>query len=282
MKSNGDAEEIKGYEERIRGLTLLNNELFVTIERRNTVEVFDSSSKRRKKKITFTGLTEPGTMASCTTNNCIYVIDKKLTRYRAEIFKFNPGEKSASKWLTGFYGRLSVTTAGNVVLAAYMRDKKHMLKIYSTEGRPLETIDLSTNTDIDYLWHAVELKQGDFVVSHGCTFEESFLHRVCIVRQDGKEVKKSFGGERGPSINELNEPSYLAVTAEGSILVTDMQNHRVLLLSNDLKLKKQFCTQKIHLPENMYFDEENNQLFVGCNLKIDGDGRLLCFPFTIQ
>lgn len=293
LNSNGDTQEIKGYTERIRGLTLLKSKLYVTIERRNTVEVFDSALKMMKKKLTFESLADPGTMASCTKNNCIYIIDKKKIRDPVEIFKYRPGKKYASRWLTGVYGRLSVTKeTGHVVLAAYMGQEKPTLKIFSTDGALLRTITFSKNTRIDYLWHAVELKQGEFVVSQGCNVEESLLHRVCIVRQDEKNIMKSFGSRRGRSIklkNDpahsiqiLNEPSYLCVTAEGSILVTDMKNHRVLLLTKDLKFKKIVFEDGKHFPETMYFDEENGRLFLGSNFTIGGEGRVLCFPCTVE
>lgn len=287
FSSDSDILEMKRYKDRIRGLTLLKNELYVTTERQNTVEVFDSKSKKIKKVLTFESLIEPGTMASCTINNCIYIIDKKLSRGPTGVFKYRPDADFASRWPTGAYGRLSVTKeTADVVLAAYnnFREEKSMLKIFSTDGTELRTIVFSEHTKIESLWHAIELRHGDFIVSHGSSYHtcKSLLHRVCVVCKYGDNVKKSIGGKEGPGTNELNEPSCLAVTAKESILVADMKNHRVLLLSKDLTVKQVLFEDREHLPEIVYFDEENDQLFIGSNLKSESDGRVLCIPWSVE
>ena len=46
------------------------------------------------------------------------------------------------------------------------------------------------------------------MVSHGS--DNAKLHRVCVVDADGK-LKKSFGGQRGSAITQLNKPVHFVV-----------------------------------------------------------------------
>ena len=78
-------------------------------------------------------------------------------------------------------------------------------------------------------YHSVQLTTEQFVVSH-----TGGLHRVCVVGDDGK-VTRSYGGQRGSDVGQLNGPCHLAVDKDSQfIFVADHSNAKVVLLSPTL------------------------------------------------
>lgn len=71
---------------------------------------------------------------------------------------------------------------------------------------------LRTTRDIPNPFHAIKLADGQSVVSND--FCDADLHRVCLADAAGKP-KKSFGGQRGSAITQLNSPQYLVVDGNG-------------------------------------------------------------------
>ena len=248
----------------IRGLTILDKELFVVSEESSEVEVYDSMEFSFSRRWNLKELIDPMDIGSCNRNKCLYIFDSKDIDQSNEILRVDPNGKLIKNWSTGDdYGwGLSVTDESNVILTVYNKNK---LNEYSPDGQLIREINLSSDAGIRHPLHAIKLTNGHFVVSHGDYSDD--LHRVCIVDADGK-LMKSFGGKRGSTIGQMNRPFYLSVDGNGFVMVADQGNSRVLLLDSDLKFKREILSKEKHglrHPWRILLDESNGRLFVADN-----------------
>jgi len=103
-----------------------------------------------------------------------------------------------------------------------------------THGDPLQNIQL--RADIGGPRHAVQLPTGQFLVSH-----YGSLHCVCLVGVDGAVVR-SYGGQKGSQLTQMNYPAGLAVDREGRILVADSLKNRLLVIDQSLSSAHEMST----------------------------------------
>ena len=258
-------------------MTILDTELFVLNAKSSEVEVYDSIKFNFSRRWSLRELIQPQDIGSCSRNQCLYIIDSKDKSQSKEILRVDPHGKLIKNWSTGdVYGKsLSVTDESNVILAIYKRNK---LSEYSPDGQLVREINLSSDAGIRSPWHAMEMANGHFVVSHG--YHGDFLNRVCVLDADGNLIK-SFGGQRGSTIGQLNLPVHLSVDGNGFVVVADRENSRVLLLDPDLKFKREILSKSKHglrRPQRILLDESNGRLFVADN-DLTYDGRILIFEF---
>jgi len=114
-------------------------------------------------------------------------------------------------------------------------------------------------------------KGGQLVVCHGAL---GSLHRVCVVGDDGK-VTRSYGGQRGSDVGQLNWPRHLAVDKDSQfIFVADECNGRVVLLSPTLEFVR-YVTEGLSWPRRLYFHQATQRLFVG---QANGDVTVIQLP----
>ena len=117
--------------------------------------------------------------------------------------------------------------------------------------------------DMVHTHHAVQLTSGQFVVCHGWSSDP--LHRVCLVDTKGR-VTKYFGGQSGTAAQQMDVPLHLDVDQDGSILVVDLNNARVLLLSTSLDDVKELVPRrdvtKRWFPCRQCLDERNGVLYI--------------------
>lgn len=245
-------------DETIVGMTILDEELFISSERSSQIDVYDSLTFKFNRSWKLEELVNPGDMRSSRKDKCLYIIDRKRGGQQKEILRVDPDGKLILKWSTGNeYGEsLSITDESNIVLTV---SNKNKLNEYSSNGQLIREIKLSTDRGgIYHPMHAVKLNKGRFVVSHGDMGD--LLHRVCIVDVDGK-VKKSFGGEKGINEKEMNVPSYLAVDGDGSVVVLDRENSRVLLLTSGLEFTREILPKEkkgLQRPRRILLDESKD------------------------
>lgn len=267
----------------IRGLTILDEELFVVMGETSEIEVFNSSkfsfSRRWKKK----DLIDPMDIVSCKKNKCLFIMDYKAREQSKTIVVVNSNGKLLAKVGTGpDYGRLSVTEDSNVILTVFLKDK---LNVYSPDGQFLYEIQLPTG--IVHPRHAIKLTNGNIVVSH--EFSGFGFRGVCIVGKDGA-IKKSCGGKSGSDVGQMNSPNYLAVDKDGFVFVADPTESRVLLLNPDLQFESEILSKKKFSLRNttrICLDEPNGRLLVADNefeseKNLCSDGQIFIFCIKSQ
>ena len=130
-----------------------------------------------------------------------------------------------------------MTSDGSSVIVTCYEVRK--LKEYTTHGNLVREILLQE--DMTNPHHAVQLTSGQFVVCHGELSDR--LHRVCLVDANGC-VRKYFGGQKGSAFGQMNVPARLVVDQDGSILVADVNNARVLILTESLDHVRKLITRR--------------------------------------
>ena len=161
-----------------------------------------------------------------------------------------------SNWLVpGKPCGLSVTANCNLLVAC--REPNKLVELSAVSGQSVREIALQSN--IRCLWHSVQLTTEQHLVAHGLS--DSDLQRVCVVGDDGK-VTRSYGGQRGSDVGQLNCPCHLAVDKDSQfIFVADNGNNRVVLLSPTLEFIRHISVTRPS--SRLYFHQATRRLFVG-------------------
>jgi len=116
----------------------------------------------------------------------------------------------------------------------------------------------------------VQLPTGQFLVSH-----VGSLHRVCLVGVDGTVVR-SYGGQPGSELTQMNVPAGLAVDREGRVLVADRLNNRLLVIDQSLSSAHEMSVRVdggLNRPYSLWYDQSRRRLYIG--EWIGGLGRVI-------
>lgn len=235
---------------------MLGKKLFIVRENSPTLEVYDFDDfTNGRSTLDVVGLVASVDICSCKKNDCLYILDKKTGKTPKKVIKLSkdaPGKHTAQEHWTvknNASGYLSATGKGNVIIT--VQDKQMLLE-YSSNGKLVRDVKLP---DCINPWHAIELADDRYVVSHGTLIDS--LNRVCLVNRKGN-VEKFFGREAGSAEDQLSTPFYLAVGNNDCLMVADLFNNRVLSLDNNLKLKTKIVPkhqQRFRHPRRIYLHE---------------------------
>jgi len=239
----------------VTGVTSLGNDLFVVRwPSKEKIEVYDTKTFTLQRHITVPGLGPFSFgLAACPHNNCLYASDhNNHCIYGVSLALFGGGAKwSVAQCPVG----LSVNSEHNLLVVSHSERK---LQIFTTHGTLLQNIQL--RADIKYPRHAVQLPTGQFLVSH-----YGSLHRVCLVGVDGAVVR-SYGGQKGSQLTQMNGPAGLAVDREGRILVADQFNNRLLVIDQSLSSAHEMsvCVDGgLKWPFSLWYDQSRRRLYIG-------------------
>jgi len=136
--------------------------------------------------------------------------------------------------------------------------------VTSRSGKQLRQFDTAGGDELrrvrlpDYMapMHAVESPTGTFVVDHRYTQLDQ--RQVSEVNTEG-QVLRQFSGS-------LGGPAHIAIDSQGHILVADWRNRRILLLDDQLALRRVIIDQhqlNDQLPRRLCYVEQSGQLLVG-------------------
>jgi len=243
--------KITTYCSSVLGVTSVDDELFVLMAGfNNQVAVYSVNDYQLLRHLNVPGFRPDGFsgMTSCVRHKCLYMSDRNnscILRY----------DLATSKWpVPGKPCGLSVTPSCNLLVTC-RGEPNILLELSADSGQSVREIALQS--DIACPYRGVQLTTGQFVVSHGMYDD---LHRVCIVGDDGK-VERSYGGQRGSDVGQLNGPRDLAVDKDSQfIFVADEWNDRVVLLSPTLEFVRYITVPG---PGHLYFHQATRRLFVG-------------------
>lgn len=261
-------------------LAILENELYVVPLKGHEIEVYDLETLSNRKSWLIHGDVENvEDVGSCDLNKCLYIINWIKNKRLEEILRVDRNGMVLKRWLISEdQGRLSIAPDGEVILTVYTKNK---LNVYSPDGQLLVVVNLPSI--INHPHHARKLTNCHYVVSYGSSFQTQAIHGVCIVDVDGNIIK-SFCAEVGSSAVRMNHPVYLVIDKGGNILVADLNNSRVLLLSPTLEFLREVVSEKHGLrhPRRICLDESNGRLIVACRNRglnqTDSDvGKVLLF-----
>jgi len=248
----------------VSGVTSLGEEVFaVRSYNQQKIEVYDANTFTLQRHITVLGLgPNPQDLAACPHNNCLYASDwNNSSVHRVEL----SGNNAVMKWSVASNPRgLSVNIEHNLLAVSHSERK---LQIFTTRGTVLQNIQLQA--DIEYPSHAVQLPTGQYLVSHAGS-----LHRVCLVGVDGAVVR-SYGGQKGSQLTQMNEPRGLAVDREGRVLVADQSNNRLLVIDQSLSsaYEMSVCVDGgLKCPWSLWYDQSRRRLYIG---ELNVGGRVI-------
>ncbi|ESO00027.1 hypothetical protein HELRODRAFT_176332 [Helobdella robusta] len=155
---------------------------------------------------------------------------------------------------------LAVTESDQTIIVTEGMSKQ--VKIYDPSGKLLRTIKLQMARSPR---QAIRLSNNLYAVTAG--YETTESHLVCRFNVKGYVVGRCFGGRPGNSINQLNVPARMVLLNDGSVLLADMKNSRILKLNKDLSSAEIFlgASDGIHQPYRLYADESKRILYVADN-----------------
>jgi len=255
----------------IYGIAVLDNLIYLLRDKASyKISVYDTDYYRLQRRLDVPGLNSVSDMTACAHNYCLYIAGDRCI-HRAAL----PDAADVRKWqvhddLPG----LSVTDTHSVLVTC---QEDQMIKEFNTNGKLLREIELPTYFVNPQ--HAIQLSDGDFIVSYGETDDDP--HCVCLMDSDG-HVVKSYGGSRRSKRRRLDSPLRLAVDGNGFVVVVVDMDCRVLLLSPTLHYVCDVvsCEELTWTPIRVFLDVDERRLYVAENKWEDDEftaGRVLVF-----
>jgi len=249
-------------------VTSVDDELFVLLEQEEKqVAVCSLNDFQSLRRIHLPGLKPTAglsDMTSCVRHKCLYASDwdnRCIHRYNlsSETSAIRKTIEHNSEWpVPGSPGGLSVTPGSFNLLVACLElgERSKLVELRADSGQLVREITLQS--DIECLLHAVQLTTGHYVICH---VGWGNLNRVCMVDDEGR-VSRSYGGQRGSGVGQLDWPRHLAVDEDSQfIFVADCRNTRVVLLSPTLDFVREF-SEGVWRPFRLYFHQATRRLFV--------------------
>ena len=199
---------------------------------RDNVEVYDVITYRLQRRLTVPNSRGFSDMTSCEHYRCVYIVDVIECIHRLDV------QGAATRWPVNDKPQgLSVNAAHNVLVTC---PRVRKIKEFSSHGDLIR--ELALPNDVICPNHAIQTRNGDFIVSHGCRRGDA-VHRVCKVSVDGHDLVQSHGGQRGSATGQYNVPFHLAVDNNEFVFVVDGLNRRVTLLSPTLGYIRQVVSE---------------------------------------
>ena len=249
----------------VLGVTSVDDKLFVLLHRdNNQVAVYSINDYQLLRHLNVPGL-KPYDMTSCVRHKCLYMSDFNGSC----IYRYDFSRTFSARMRRLVYNRipqwsvpgepcgLSVTLSCNLLVTCQGEPNK-LVELSADSGQRVREIALQSG--IVWPWHGVQLTTGQFVVCHGAGYNR--LHQVCVVGDDGK-VTRSYGGQCGSNVGQLDCPCHLAVDKDSQfIFVVDQNNNRVVLLSPTLQFVR-YVSEELSDPHRLYLHQATRRLFVG-------------------
>jgi len=233
------------------GVTSVDDKLFGLLDQNYyQVAVYSLSDYRLLPRIRWPGFKPShfSDMTSYVRHKCLFASDSD----NKCIHRYDLSSHAVSKWsVTGLPCGLSVTRFSCNLLVAFSErargEPNKLVELQADSGQLVREITLQS--DIERLHHAVQLTTGQYLVCHG---DADTLNRVCMVDVEGR-VTHIYGGQRGSGVGQLKNPRHLAVDEDSQfIFVADQYNDRVVLLSPTLEFVREF-SEGMSDPCRLYF-----------------------------
>ena len=204
------------------------------------------------------GLKHSYGLTSCAINNCLYTSGCSTD----SLHRIHLSDDRVTRWNVGQHpAGLSVNKFNNVLVTCC----SGKLQEFTTNGSLVREVDVKYV--VSNPWHAVQLSTGDrVVVSHA--------NQLCVVDASGRVTLKYGKTSSGAAANEFDYPVGLVQIEDGSLLVADRRNNRLMVIgqslvnARDLPLPTSPSVKKLTGPWAIHFDESRGRLYVG-----EYDGR---------
>lgn len=236
-------------------MALLQNELFVINPVTFEGKILDRTTLKLKRDGKLSNFYSISRNSLCSNVKYVYVSTTSNM-----ILKLDSDGDIVAKWSTGdIKGRPSLTADCNVAFIPH--DNTTRIFIYTPYGDLIRIIQVNVNIHGARLNCAVDIPNGDFVISYGT--ESDTQHGLLLVDSDGY-VLRWFGGEKGSGKYKVNGAYDLAVDKLKNVVVVDHNNHRVFRLNSDLRHLHEILSygSGTWFPYGVLLDDLHFRLFV--------------------
>ena len=236
-------------ESKPKGFAISNDELFCIFSKSSDLSVYNIEPFAFQRTMTVEGMKRP-----------YYIVAGENVLYVSEcedkfIHRIQLPEGTVSNWsVNGSFFKLSISKNGNVIVAGLAK----ILEYTSVGTFVREIVVNQIDKNLFGLQHAIQLEGDKFLACHATARH----HRVCMIDNTGRVIK-CYGEEKGSGMGQLNEPVHLAIDRNGSILVAEHGNNRIVKLNSSLEYVNEFTRFK--RPRRMLLNEELRQLYVAEN-----------------
>lgn len=252
--------------------------MFIVRVKSQSLEVYDSTKFRLKRRLDVVGMTNPENIASSQANACIYAFDWNYRSETPAILRIDSGDGTLiGTWnVSETGGKLSIASDGNVI---FVTKYGFQLYEYTGDGTLIRDMDFTSGSCLIRPSHVVKLNNGQFVVCHSGVKE--LPNGVCMIeikqtestpgKPDEVNITRAFPEEHGEW--SLMEPIYMSVGKKGSILVsiaTGKTSGKIVLLSSKLDKPQELASEKDGLNSSLKtcFDESTGQWLVADNNRV--------------
>ena len=236
----------------VQGITSWNDELFVVTVWSPDIDVYEIDTLAHRRRIRVERLVDGWDIVAH--ENVLYVseLENKL------IHSIQLPDETSSHWSVNSERlTMSINKRGNIVVSCFDLNK---IIEYSPVGSCVREIQVNAiDGTIIGLRHAIQLDDDRFLICHATKKH----HRVCIIDNNGR-MMKSYGGIEGSKIGQMSWPSYLSIDRNGSILVVDINNNRIIQLNASLEFIREFIPGSVGLkkPIRMHLREDKRCLYI--------------------
>jgi hypothetical protein len=121
--------------------------------------------------------------------------------------------------------------------------------------------------------HAVETTHNTYIVSHSCRLFGDTLksehESVSEIDINGRVVRIFNSQHNDIGSIQFNKPQYLALADNNHVIVADYRNERIVVLTEDLQLKRVRINSLHGQPLRLCFSQRTGLLFVACESDIN-------------
>lgn len=239
----------------VRSMAALDNELFVAFDNANGIDIYeyDTNSWKLQKHI-YSQLSLVNGLACCPVNKCLYATNGYMTLYKINLE--NMIENSIQ--IEGAPVGVSVNTSNNVVVVCSVTG---LVKEFDKNLKFIRKIDLFVRLKNPYQAVQVGNNSNDPRLTHYVICGDGKVILVSSIQE-----LSTYGEDNNPEL--LDDPIGLQQLSNGSILVTDLGNSRVLLLDKSLNFIRVMRVSMVVngtkvRPGAVYFYEKTGQLCIG-------------------
>ena len=248
----------------VMGVAWLEENIYVVYRYYNIVYVHpdqESTDGSTDGNIELKGMKYPCDMVASKLSRSIFISDHdNRCLWRIQM----PG-REISRWeVDGRPYEMSISSS-DVLVVHVVRDGRRYLNLYSSSDVMLiQSTPLPT--EIDLLYHAVQLSNGNFIITHS-TKDDPDVYLISELSVDGRKFIRSFDPRSFASIG-LNDwtAEYLSIDEDGNIFIADYNNDRVVLLHSrwtDVQILLNRDQHSIESPSRLCYIQEKQQLIVG-------------------
>ena len=115
--------------------------------------------------------------------------------------------------------------------------------------------------------HAVETTHNTHIVSHSSRWPDdtrSEHNSVSEIDFNGQVVRTFNSQHNDIGSIQFNWPFYLTLAVNNHVIVADTDNERIVVLNEDLQLKRVLISSLDAQPRRLYFSQQTGVLFISC------------------